>query len=457
MDVRPTHAWPLLIALSLGCSTTPSPEDAGPLPSDSGTLDPTDADSADAGPDMTDGGPDAGGSPAFTYVGRERVESCPLRASACANWPSTGSVYRYESRELYGDRTHTRTFYVYVPEALPDGAAMWIQLHGGFGSGARMMADFGATPLSTGEPTPWWKNTDTCQFDPYADPMTFRGDDGTECVPARETAQSTESFLMVYPEGTVDADGPGRHWEDGRVPSPGQGVIEQSRDDVGFVAHIVATLTEETDAFAVDPARVYLTGLSNGGMMTQRVLCSLGDPAYPELERIAAFGVAIASMPEALAFGLDGRTRCPQSWPAPVPVHYMVGDGIDTFGGIVSGDGRVPWGEPGEVYQQDSPGGGRVLGVPDSLARLRSRLETSAGAPSTESSSEVGFFSTRRVFEVAGEPAVLEFMETDGGHHNVMSTRFDFSATAQQWAFLSQYRRGEAGLERNAPLITGVY
>lgn len=457
MDVRLTHAWPLAIALSLGCSGGAVPEDGGPLPSDSGAMDPTDAGGADAGADEPDAGTDAGGSPAFTFVGRERVESCPLRASACADWPSTGSVYRYESREVYGDRTHARTFYVYVPEGLQDGAAMWIQLHGGYGSGARMVADFGGTPLSTGEPNPWWRNTDTCQFDPYTEPFEHRDADGTECVPAREVAQSTEPFLMVFPEGTVDADGPGRHWEDGRVPSPGQGIVEQSRDDVGFVAHILATLTEETDPFTVDPERLYLTGLSNGGMMTQRVLCSLGDPAYPELERIAAFGVAIASLPEAIAFGLEGRTRCPEQWPDTVPVQYMVGDGIDTFGGTVTGDGRVPWGEPGEVYQQDTPGGGRVLGVPDTLAHLRSRFETSAGSPSTESSSEVGFFSTRRVFTVAGELAELEVLETDGGLHSLMSTRFDFSPTTRQWAFLSQYRRGDEGLERNPPLVTGTY
>src|SRR5947209_7448684 len=62
-------------------------------------------------------------------------------------------------------------------------------------------------------------------------------------------------LVVVYP------DAAGGNWNDGRRGGPGRG------DDVAFFRALVATLVDERIA---DPARIYVTGPSNGGMMTLR-------------------------------------------------------------------------------------------------------------------------------------------------------------------------------------------
>ncbi|MFK7989867.1 MAG: PHB depolymerase family esterase [Sandaracinaceae bacterium] len=435
-----------LTALIVGCQT---PDDAftdtGSPPVDGGLT--------------LDGGGDAGAPTpqAFRSAGRQLVTECPLRAAPCASWPTTGTIYRYEAEERFGAQTHTRAFYVYVPEGVGPSAPVWIQLHGGYGSGARMLVDFGGMELSTGEPVGWGANTGGCRFDPFIEPLLHRDDAGEPCTPEPQTTWSTERFILVFPEGIEDASGFGRHWEDGRVPSPGQGTTEEQRDDVGFMDHVVSRLRAETDAFGVDPTRIYLSGLSNGGMMTARVICALGDPAYPELTRIAAFGVMIATLPEALALGLDGRTACPEETPTPVPVHYMVGRGIPTFGGVTDGDGRVPWGSAGEIYMQDFSGGGRVFGVDDSLDSLRGALERSSGAATVEETGSIGVFTTWRRFGVPTSAAEVELLATDGGLHSTLSHRGDFVPTARVWAFMSRYRLDGDELTRGESAIRGTY
>ncbi|MBI3928158.1 MAG: esterase [Armatimonadetes bacterium] len=72
-----------------------------------------------------------------------------------------------------------------------------------------------------------------------------------------------EGFLVVYPDG---AD---RHWNDGREDGPGQG-----HDDVDFIRRLLDHLKA---SYPIDPGRVYATGPSNGGMMSQRLGAELSD------------------------------------------------------------------------------------------------------------------------------------------------------------------------------------
>lgn len=89
-----------------------------------------------------------------------------------------------------------------------------------------------------------------------------------------------EGFSVVYPEGV------GRTWNDGRelmkFPSMREGV-----DDIGFIESLVDHLVADFD---VDPARVYATGISNGGHMSHRLGVDLPH-------RIAAIAPVAASMP----------------------------------------------------------------------------------------------------------------------------------------------------------------
>ena len=60
---------------------------------------------------------------------------------------------------------------------------------------------------------------------------------------------------------------------------------------MGFLHTLIAALLFE---FALDPARVYVTGMSNGGLMAYRLACELAD-------QIAAIAPVAALMPADLA------------------------------------------------------------------------------------------------------------------------------------------------------------
>jgi polyhydroxybutyrate depolymerase len=88
-------------------------------------------------------------------------------------------------------------------------------------------------------------------------------------------AAAARGFAAVFPEGIY------KLWNDNR----GDGL--SSSDDVGFLRALNKQLIERGVA---DPARIYIAGISNGGMMTLRMLCEA-----PELYAGAA--TVIANMP----------------------------------------------------------------------------------------------------------------------------------------------------------------
>ncbi|MDX2075278.1 MAG: PHB depolymerase family esterase [bacterium] len=79
-----------------------------------------------------------------------------------------------------------------------------------------------------------------------------------------------EGFILVYPAGT------GRFrnmltWNAGYCCGY---AFEQDVDDVGFFSAMIETLTGE---YIIDPARIYVAGHSNGGMMAYRLGAELSD------------------------------------------------------------------------------------------------------------------------------------------------------------------------------------
>lgn len=87
----------------------------------------------------------------------------------------------------------------------------------------------------------------------------------------------TKGFISVF------LDGVDRSWNAGNCCVP---ATSSSVDDVRFVAETIATLSQE---LCVDERRVYASGFSNGGFLSYRLACELGD-------RIAAIGVVGATM-----------------------------------------------------------------------------------------------------------------------------------------------------------------
>lgn len=71
-------------------------------------------------------------------------------------------------------------------------------------------------------------------------------------------------FLIVYPDGI------GGHWNDGRGDI--SEAAKSNVDDIGFLRALIRELSSP-----VKIRRVAVAGISNGGMMAQRVACEMGD------------------------------------------------------------------------------------------------------------------------------------------------------------------------------------
>jgi polyhydroxybutyrate depolymerase len=81
-------------------------------------------------------------------------------------------------------------------------------------------------------------------------------------------------------------------------------------------------LADVTQRGLSDPARIYLTGLSNGGFLPLSMLCTAGDS-------FAAVGLLITSMPE------DTGADCHSSTPLPVLMLGGTADQVVPYGGGV--------------------------------------------------------------------------------------------------------------------------
>src|SRR5580704_1802939 len=88
-----------------------------------------------------------------------------------------------------------------------------------------------------------------------------------ERMSALSATADKETFLAVYPKGT------------GRLPAWNAGAccayaMENHIDDVGFLRALIARVERD---YAVDPKRIFSTGISNGGMMSYRLACEAAD------------------------------------------------------------------------------------------------------------------------------------------------------------------------------------
>lgn len=157
-----------------------------------------------------------------------------------------------------------RTYWMYIPAEVDKSKPMPLLfiLHGSAGSGEVMMA------------------------------VTQRG---------FEHISDKEKIVIVYPDALE------RRWndQDGTV------------DDAGYLLALTDKLAAES---LVDRKRVYIAGLSNGGMMAQRMACEYAD-------RVAAVATVAGTLPAEL------MGKCKPSRPMPVMVIHGTEDPIVPWGG----------------------------------------------------------------------------------------------------------------------------
>jgi polyhydroxybutyrate depolymerase len=148
--------------------------------------------------------------------------------------------------------------------------------------------------------------------------LVFHGGGGRASGIAPHTGFSRlaerEGFVVAYPQGLN-----GR-WNDGRG-------YAATHDDVGFVRALLDTLGRE---LAIDPRRVYATGISNGAMFAYRLACDLP-------------GTFAAVAPVAGAMPADLAPACAHTQPVSVLAFQGTADPLMPYfgGGVARRRGRV--------------------------------------------------------------------------------------------------------------------
>lgn len=112
-----------------------------------------------------------------------------------------------------------------------------------------------------------------------------------------------EGFIVAFPNGTFGKRANGGTWNTGSGRDMGQ-AEKKGVDDLSFVGAMLSQIKRD---YSIDSGRVYVTGMSKGGMMTYTVACHFAD-------QIAAIAPISSTMVEA---------RCQPS--SPVAVFHVHG------------------------------------------------------------------------------------------------------------------------------------
>jgi polyhydroxybutyrate depolymerase len=208
-----------------------------------------------------------------------------------------------------------------------------------------------------------------------------------------------DDFLVAYPSGTGRLS---------RVPTWNAGnccgyALENKVDDVAFISALIDKLERE---YPVDPKRVYVTGISNGAMMSYRLACELSD-------RIAAIA------PVEGAQNLD----CRPSNRVSVIVFHGTADRLVPYDG-----GSTPFQLAGR--RNDTP-------VDDTVA-FWVKEDACAAAPRREESSEVH----TTIYSGCKDGTGVALYAIQGGHHmwpGLVISGNDVPATDLMWAFFMEH------------------
>ena len=130
-----------------------------------------------------------------------------------------------------------------------------------------------------------------------------------EALTGMSAAADARGVFVVYPDG-ID-----HHWN----------VTAYDSDaDIRFVNDILDAVAVNYD---IDPSRVYATGISNGGGMTNRVACSLSN-------RFAAIAT--------VAGAYNGWRTCSPARPIPVLAFHGLDDSVAPYAGVGLGNVLPP-------------------------------------------------------------------------------------------------------------------
>lgn len=130
---------------------------------------------------------------------------------------------------------------------------------------------------------------------------------GEQALSGMTPKAEAEGFIVVYPNGL------NRAWRAG-----------PASEDVQFTRDLITQLEV---VYSIDPKRIYVTGMSNGGGMTNRIGCELTD-------------VVAAIAPVSGAYNL--WKVCPTARPMPVMAFHGLDDNVVPYNGVGAGNAEPP-------------------------------------------------------------------------------------------------------------------
>lgn len=128
-------------------------------------------------------------------------------------------------------------------------------------------------------------------------------------------------YMVVYPEGIE------RQWNDGRIMTQVK-TYRDKTDDVGFIDAVTKKIQSK---YGFSPEQTTVAGMSNGGMMSQRLAC--------QSERYGSVATIVANLP------MDLRMACKAS-PKPMLLVFGTHDTVVNYsGGALADSGKgADWG-----------------------------------------------------------------------------------------------------------------
>ena len=189
-----------------------------------------------------------------------------------------------------------------------------------------------------------------------------------------------DGFIVAYPQGTQAADVAGEYsWNAGACCA---NPVKNNIDDVGFINSVIDNIATD---YPVDPARIYVAGFSNGGMLAYRLAC--------ELDRRVA-GIAVVS-------GALNVTSCE----APAATSVLMIHG--------TGDLTVPY-TGGKTNERTAGRFGQWTNASlDDAVSYWSGRDGCTGEPATSVDGSV----THATFAACEEGVKLDVVTIDGGGH----------------------------------------
>jgi polyhydroxybutyrate depolymerase len=232
-----------------------------------------------------------------------------------------------------------------------------------------------------------------------------------------------DGFFVVYPDGVE------LNWNDGRMDEEANDRAHRENiDDVGFISELIDSMIED---YNIDPKRVYVTGISNGAIMSYRLACELSH-------KIAAIAPVDGNIPHLLL------RECSPSMPVSVLAINNVNDPLVPFEG----------GEINSIFHRLKLG--KVLSVNESIEFWVKRNQCSTlpvMAEEPDKDPDDGTRVTRKQYTNGIDGTEVILYAVDGGGHTwpggfqylpkwiIGKTSRDIDANMVIWDFFKRHSR----------------